>query len=113
MLEGLIDAIPKLSLVLHTSKTFVLTTETPSPQSLRLQNEAEVSVLSRDCDYKWLGCFLTTKNAQGHKMDVEHHLAKVARARFVHRWMLCDKHIPLGLPSATENYTQVIYDSIT
>ena len=29
-------------------------------------------------------------------LDV-HHLQSAARASFVHRWMLCDKNIPLGL----------------
>ena len=81
----------------NASKTFVLTTEAQPPTSLRLHNGAEVSVLPRDCGHKWLGCFLTTKNVQGSTLDVEHHLQSAARAWFVHKWMLCDKNIPLGL----------------
>ena len=49
------------------------------------------------CWHKWLGCFLTTKNVQGPTLDVEHHLQSAARAWFVHKWVLCDKNIPLGL----------------
>ena len=33
----------------------------------------------------------------GSTLDVEHHLQSAARAWFVHKWMLCDKHIRLGL----------------
>ena len=97
MLEELIGALQEVGLVLNASKTFVLTTEAQPPTSLRLQNGAEVSVLPRDCGHKWLGCFLTTKNVQGPTLDVEHHLQSAARAWFVHKWMLCDKNIPLGL----------------
>ena len=97
MLEELIGALQDVGLVLNASKTLVLTTEAQPPTSLRLQNGAEVSLLPRDCGHKWLGCFLTTKNVQGPTLDVEHHLQSAARAWFVHKWMLCDKNIPLGL----------------
>ena len=99
MLEELIGALQEVGLVLNASKTFVLTTEAQPPTSLRLQNGAAVSVLPRDCGHKWLalGCFPTTQNVQGPTLDVEHRLQSAARAWFVHRWMLCDKNIPLGL----------------
>ena len=79
----------------QSQKKIGLTTEAQPPTSLRLQNGAEVSVLPRGCGHKWLGCFLTTKNVQG--PTLEHHLQSAARAWFVHKWMLCDKNIPVGL----------------
>ena len=96
MLEELMGALQEIGLVLTASKTFVLTTEVQPPTRLRLQNGAEVSVLPRDCCHKWLGSFLTTKNVQRPALDVEHHLQSVARAWFVHKWMLCDKSFSVG-----------------
>ena len=91
MLDELIGALQEVGLVFNASNFFVLTTEAQPP------NGAEVSVVPLDCSHKWLGCFLTTKHVQGSTLDVEHHLQSAARAWFVHKWVLCDKNIPLGL----------------
>ena len=100
MLGELIGALQEVGLVLNASKTFVLTTEAQPPTSLRLQNGAEVSVLPRHGGHKWLGYFPTTKKYKKctrTDFGCGTSFASVARAWFVHKWMLCDKNIPLGL----------------
>ena len=86
LLDSLVRHLAVAGLMLNTSKTVALTSETQPPSFIQVGDSHMIKVLGHTESHKWLGCMLCA--CPGQESDVEYHLQQAAKAFQKHRWML-------------------------
>ena len=89
LLNSLVRHLATAGLVLNTSKTVALTTESQPLSFIQVGDGDMIKVLGYSKSHKWFGCMLCA--FPGLDSDVEYYLQQAATAFQKHRWILLCK----------------------